>query len=247
MKNEFKNTFGDRLEFLMKEKGINTTEKGANTKLAKDMLKTKCLPFYVNEALKAQESARVRIGEHRKTISAESIEGKWLKAYCDYFGCSADYLFGYISLTTHEETNIEKETGLSRSAIKQLQHFTTYKQGKIRLAIIDYFLRDSDFSIFLTDSINTYYSKYDYYEAGRERYFKESEQLNNLAGDDLIKIIELHESGEFVQTISQHELTERENSRDAAQFKVIKLFDDILEALVKYFYKKNNIKEFNSN
>lgn len=120
MNNEFKNTFGERLEFLMEEKGINTTEKGANTKLAKDMLKVKCLPFYVNEPLKARESARVRIGEHRKALSAESIEGKWLKAYCDYFGCSADFLFGYIDLPTHDKTNIHEKTNLSYSAIHKI-------------------------------------------------------------------------------------------------------------------------------
>lgn len=126
MKNEFKNTFRERLEFLMKERGINTAEKGANTKLAKDMLKTKCLPFYVNETLKAQESARVRIGEHRKVLSAESIEGKWLKAYCDYFGCSADFLFGYISLPTHKESDIQENINMSYSAIQKMMAGDNY-------------------------------------------------------------------------------------------------------------------------
>lgn len=244
MKNEFKNTFGERLEFLMKERGIDPTEKGADTKLAKDMLKTKCLPFYVNEALKAQESARVRIGKHRKITSAENIEGKWLKAYCDYFKCSADYLFGYISSPTHEETDIKKETGLSEKAIKQLHGFTKYRQGKIRLAIIDYFLQNIKFSHKLADSINLYYDRYYKFEVGKETFSKETERLNNLACDDLIKMFELYD--EFHKTIDSDKLKEREGAKDAVHFQIVKLFDDVLEELVKYFYRKNNKRDINT-
>lgn len=86
------------------------------------MIEKNCLDFLVNDDLKKRtESARSRIDIHRSTDSAESIEGKWLKAYCDYFKCSADYLFGYIDMPTYQETDIEKETGLSKDAINSLQ------------------------------------------------------------------------------------------------------------------------------
>ena len=107
MSNGFKNTFGQRLEYLMQASGIEITKKGANAELARNMLSKGCLPFYVNSDFKKScESARSRIENHRKTDFATSIEGKWLKAYCDYFKCSADYLFGYIDYPSHIETDI---------------------------------------------------------------------------------------------------------------------------------------------
>ena len=177
---------------------------------------------------------------HLKAKSAESIKGEWIKRYCDYFKCSADYLFGFISLPTHEETDIEKEIGLSRNAIKQLHHLTTYSHGKVNLIIIDYFLRSAKFYLALTESINDYREKYECYEIGEEIRSKESQQVDNLTGGDIIKMFELYESGEFVSTISGDEIKKRKNDRDAAQYRVIKLFDNILEDLVKYFHNISN-------
>lgn len=114
-------TFGERLEKLMVDDGINIDKKkGADTELAAKMLKSGCLNFYVNEYQKSLNSARTQIGRHRKVDSASNLDGKWLKAYCDYFGCSADYLFGYISLPTHTASDIQKQTGLSSDAIKNI-------------------------------------------------------------------------------------------------------------------------------
>ena len=48
MSNGFKNTFGQRLEYLMQASGIEITKKGANAELARNMLSKGCLPFYVN-------------------------------------------------------------------------------------------------------------------------------------------------------------------------------------------------------
>lgn len=116
-----KHSFGTRLETLMKQDGIDVSKKGANTILARKMIEKGNLSFLVNEDSKKRiETARTRIENHRKTESAENTEGKWLKAYCDYFKCSADYLFGYIELPTHEKNNIKNHTGLSENAIDKL-------------------------------------------------------------------------------------------------------------------------------
>lgn len=128
MSNAHECTFGERLEKLMVEDGIDIAKKkGADTELASRMLARGCLSFYVNEYYQARNSARTQIGRHRNAISASSLEGKWLKAYCDYFNCSADYLFGYIDLPTHADTDIQKETGLSADSINFLKaHKTIY-------------------------------------------------------------------------------------------------------------------------
>lgn len=45
---------------------------------------------------------------------------KFLYAYCIMFGCSADYLLGFIDLPTHADTDIHNETGLTKDAINIL-------------------------------------------------------------------------------------------------------------------------------
>lgn len=46
---------------------------------------------------------------------------KFLYAYCIMFGCSADYLLGFIDLPTHTDTNIYNETGLNEESIQTLR------------------------------------------------------------------------------------------------------------------------------
>ena len=86
MNNAHECTFGERLEKLMVEDGIDIAKKkGADTELASRMLARGCLSFYVNEYYQARNSARTQIGRHRKPISASSLERKSIKAYRDNF------------------------------------------------------------------------------------------------------------------------------------------------------------------
>lgn len=125
MNNGFLNpdiSFGKRLEFLMEEDGI-VIKRGASAELSKRLYKRGILKYNnidYDAQNKERDNVRNRIDEHRKTDSAENISGHWLKIYCDYFHCSADYLFGYIELPTHEKTNIKNHTGLSKNAIDKL-------------------------------------------------------------------------------------------------------------------------------
>lgn len=125
MENRFSNpelSFGQRLEHLMKDDGI-TMGRGAATELSKRLFEKGILeynsPDYDNQGKQKNNVART-INEHLKKESAGNVEGYWLKIYCDYFNCSADYLFGYIELPTHEKNNIKNHTGLSDNAIDKL-------------------------------------------------------------------------------------------------------------------------------
>ena len=40
------------------------------------------------------ESMTRRIQEHLNLEDTDKLQGRYVKAYCNYFGCSADYLFG---------------------------------------------------------------------------------------------------------------------------------------------------------
>ncbi len=125
MKNGFSNlipTFGQRLENLMRDDGI-TKKQGAATELSERLFEKGILeynsPDYDNQG-KQKSNVAHTIREHLKKESAGNVDGYWLKIYCDYFHCSADYLFGYIELPTHEKNNIKNHTGLSENAIDKL-------------------------------------------------------------------------------------------------------------------------------
>ena len=119
------------------------------------MHKIGLLNFLVNEDPKGRlDSARGRIEVHRSTDSAENVEGKWLKAYCDYFGCSADFLFAYIDAPTKEETDITAEIGLDRHAISTLKQLIQYDENLLKF--INYTLKDTRQFIDFLDNLSLY-------------------------------------------------------------------------------------------
>lgn len=127
-------TFGERLMFLMENDvngPIDTTRKGAERELGRRMYNKKILEYSSDDydaQGKNRDSARKAIRTHMKLDSAENISGKWLKAYCDYFKCSADYLFGYIDLPTHLNTDIHDAIGLSNDSINVLKEWNHLAQ-----------------------------------------------------------------------------------------------------------------------
>lgn len=234
--------FGNRLRYLIDISGIDTTKRGFTAVLSSKLFDNGIIKYTnqsndENEKAKQRDNVRKRIDEHLKLESADNVSGIWLHRYCDYFKCSSDFLFGYIDLPTHNYTDIHKETGLSIDSLKNLCNFTTYDQGRIRIAIIDYLIQNDYFSTNLMDLINSYYEKYNYFKASENIYIEEQKQIRKKAGNDLYKFIEYTDE---IQTIDRHQLTERSNVKDAFHFKVQKEFDTILENLIKYFYECNN-------
>lgn len=153
-----------------------------------------------------------------------------LKAMCKTLQCSSDYLLGLDECSNKTYQFIHDETGLSEKAIKQLHKFTTYDKGKPRLFILDYFIRNVKFSLYLTDKIKDYFDKRDRYKRWEKKFLQEEEEQRNL---DIFELLE------YPQTISRSKLKEYENVKDAAHFQVQKDFDDILEIFIKYLDKYN--------
>ena len=52
----------------------------------------------------------------------DKLQGRYVKAYCNYFGCSADYLFGLSPIKSGNPDIIRfcETTGLSEKAVKRL-------------------------------------------------------------------------------------------------------------------------------
>lgn len=119
-------TFGERLKYLMEKDGIDTSEKGAEAILSTKLYKNGIIEYNDragDEIAKAKQRDNTRnvISKHLKLDSAENLSGIWILRYCKYFKCSADYLLRGIDLPTHIETNINKETGLSDTAIETIK------------------------------------------------------------------------------------------------------------------------------
>lgn len=63
-----------------------------------------------------------RIQEHLNLEDTDKLQGRYVKAYCNYFGCSADYLFGLSPIESGNPDIIRfcETTGLSEKAVKRL-------------------------------------------------------------------------------------------------------------------------------
>lgn len=67
------------------------------------------------------------INKHLGYEDCSHIEGNWIVNYCNFFGCSADFLYGLIDTPRHEQTDITKYTGLSVNSVTRLHRIHTYK------------------------------------------------------------------------------------------------------------------------
>ena len=63
-----------------------------------------------------------RIQDHLNWDTADKLQGRYVTAYCDYFHCSADYLFGRTPLKSGNPSVIDfcESTYLSEKAVKRL-------------------------------------------------------------------------------------------------------------------------------
>jgi hypothetical protein len=116
--------FKNRLWNLMERRGIFTPKELAKELLAKEYVTVKQKESF-DDALtinnRAIGAVEKKIQNHLNSDDTRSLQGEFVTAYCNFFGCSADYLFGYIDLPTHSDTNIQNETGLSADSINFLK------------------------------------------------------------------------------------------------------------------------------
>ena len=108
------NEYRDRLIRLYKSKEIDINKHGWSLQVAKDMFNVGILRYedytpqydsYGNDITiphtndNVAKKLRTHVAyNHKNQLNADSI-----KMYCDYFGCSSDYLLGYIDTPTHTQ------------------------------------------------------------------------------------------------------------------------------------------------
>ena len=125
--------FGDRLWKLMEKKKIDTPRKLA-IELRKNNLvdaKTRHKDYNSDEEEKKNKigSIEKKIRKHIEATNTEKVQGEFIVAYCKYFNCSADYLFGLtdIKTDTPDIRKICELTGLTESSIKSICRITSGK------------------------------------------------------------------------------------------------------------------------
>ncbi len=73
---------------------------------------------------------------------------EYLYAYCICFGCSADYLLGFIELPTYADTDIYKKTGLEKDAINTLSVLKEFNKDydqyrkPVELEVLNFIMKD---------------------------------------------------------------------------------------------------------
>lgn len=116
----------------------------------------------------------------KNLYDTSSLDYNYLVAYCKFFKCSADYLLGLIDLPTHIDTDINKQTGLSKDAIHTLETINLRANTQLgdsalkRLSTLDYILKDDEvfenFLGYLDIYLDNNYKTPLYYDPARRCY-----------------------------------------------------------------------------
>lgn len=118
-------TFGERITALRKSKGIKSVQSLAEKIFEKlDKYNKTGIPETDNATI---EGIRKRIASHLKPNCNPKME--FIKEYCDFFHCEADFLLGYIDFPTKENQGIHEITGLNDIAINTLSAWFEYQKN----------------------------------------------------------------------------------------------------------------------
>ena len=115
MKTRFQNlNFGERLQRLYSDNGIDTSKRGWASRVAVDFFKMGIFQYKDNSQGQGadldrklqRDNVKTQLIKHIRLESVEQINTVWLLRYCQYFDCSSAYLFGEIPLPTAEQTDV---------------------------------------------------------------------------------------------------------------------------------------------
>ena len=126
--------FGDRLRRLMAEKSLHEVATAFyNTGLIKVTPRnSKKERTAFDKRDSAIGSIEKRIREHLNADGPDCLQGEYVLAYCKYFNCSTDYLFGFTDVKS-PDIDIRKiceRTGLSEQAVTILCEHTETQNGQ---------------------------------------------------------------------------------------------------------------------
>lgn len=111
--------FYNRLWKLMEARNLSTARELAQALYAEGIVPVDSTS---EDEISIIASMTRRIQEHLNLEGTDKLQGRYVKAYCDFFGCSSDYLFG-LSLIKSGNPDIIRfceATGLSEKSVGRL-------------------------------------------------------------------------------------------------------------------------------
>lgn len=221
--------FKNRLWKLMESKQILTAKELAKRLWSKGYVTVNQSYSYDDISIvenRAIGSIEKKIQKHLNSDDTRALQGEFVSAYCKFFNCSADYLFGYIDLPTHADTDIQKETGLSADSINFLKtHKTIYPP------VLNKLLHKTNFqyAIFHTGK---FWDKLAELSSAEEAYhtgLKEMDAYSEATGGNYI--------GEPESVSAYHKLQEE---CEHQEYQAIKYFNTLLSELGNKFNFRSN-------
>ena len=125
--------FHNRLEYLMNQQGIKSAPKLATLLVEKDLVSVN-QGFYDDDSDERKNkigSITKKVRKHLAEESVDRIQGEFIRAYSEFFNCSADFLLGYTPIKT-KDPNVRyicETLGLSESVVCALMD--SIGEGKI--------------------------------------------------------------------------------------------------------------------
>lgn len=177
-----------------------------------------------------------RIHDHLGFSDCANVSVAWIKCYCDFFNCSADYLLGYIDLPTHQNTDVQKVTGLSDAAIKQLNILSNSNAIELRnnVSTLSYLIEYIPFSFDLLQKITVFLFKYWDCEKGKELSKDEKKRRPKTSNEH--EEIKLMMSG-YKPLMTSAELGKLKERKDVALFHAATNFSSVLTKIAEILYK----------
>lgn len=125
----FEDVVSNRLKYLIEHDSVEhggRITKRHSTELAKRLFENDYLKYDVYTKKTKSQQVNAVSKTIQKHLNKESNPNTlWLKIYCDYFDCSADYLLGFISTQKQDTASVHDITGLSHDAIDALHLMKT--------------------------------------------------------------------------------------------------------------------------
>ena len=222
--------FGNRLWDLMACKDLDTAHKLANALYDGNYITVKQRKKHeslFDKKKSAVDSIEHKINKHINSETPSILQADYAKAYCDFFQCSYDYLFGQ-STIKYIDLDIRKNCeylDLSEESVKSLRFrgdvFNKYKPENER-NLLDELLSNKDFK----DFISTLYD----IDLINVKYLKDKEEIENSINNRI---------GERIKSISP-EITEY-TEEDLESFDLSDKEIEELKLLSKYIEDIRNL------
>lgn len=211
------------------------TSRGLTPQKLSDEIKKECGVSISADSLSNYEVTYTQ--NHSRSYKTKGMKIEFLRALSKYYGISTDYLLGIsdIPCINPDMKSAMKFTGLSESAIQMIKVLQQENKSPRGIEILNLLLSAPQFTLSLIGKLHYYLICTEAYHAAKNKREHEVSKLYEITQGDVIKEIQLRESGEIDITLSVHDIDEYENQKDIAELRVVRQFNEIKDQLEKHY------------